>query len=151
MDKNIKIFIVLGIIITIAAYFYDIYLAGIVGIIVIALIMTMMIMRDTTGIPEVVAKLNDDAKGIVLTNTGNARAEKIHVTLIPDNLNFDIASLEVDSTYVYPLEAMVQEIKINITYSNENGRLFTSSKKLSVFDEDPDLLKPLIPMFKWKK
>jgi len=151
MDKNIKIFIVLGIIITIAAYFYDIYLAGIVGVIVIALIMTMMIMRDTTGIPEVVAKLNDDAKGIVLTNTGNARAEKIHATLIPDNLDFDIASLEVDSTYVYPLDRMVQEIKINLTYSNENGRLFTSSKKLSVFDEEPDLLRPLIPMFKWKK
>ena len=142
MDKNIKIFIVLGIIITIAAYFYDIYLAGIVGVIVIALIMTMMIMRDTTGIPEVIAKLNDDAKGIVLTNTGNARAEKIHGTLIPDNLDFDIASLEVDSTYVYPLEKMVQEIKINLTYSNENGRLFTSSKKLSVFDEEPDLLRP---------
>jgi hypothetical protein len=151
MDKNIKIFIVLGIIITIAAYFYDIYLAGIVGVIVIALIMTMMIMRDTTGIPEVVAKLNDDAKGIVLTNTGNARAEKIHGTLIPDNLDFDIASLEVDSTFVYPLDRMVQEIKINLTYSNENGRLFTSSKKLSVFDEEPDLLRPLIPMFKWKK
>jgi len=151
MDKNIKIFIVLGIIITIAAYFYDIYLAGIVGVIVIALVMTMMIMRDTTGIPEVVAKLNDDAKGIVLTNTGNARAEKIHATLIPDNLDFDIASLEVDSTFVYPLDKMVQEIKINLTYSNENGRLFTSSKKLSVFDEEPDLLRPLIPMFKWKK
>ena len=151
MDKNIKIFIVLGIIITIAAYFYDIYLAGIVGVIVIALIMTMMIMRDTTGIPEVVAKLNDDAKGIVLTNTGNARAEKIHGTLIPDNLDFDIAFLEVDSTFVYPLDKMVQEIKINLTYSNENGRLFTSSKKLSVFDEEPDLLRPLIPMFKWKK
>jgi hypothetical protein len=151
MDKNIKIFIVLGIIITIAAYFYDIYLAGIVGVIVIALIMTMMIMRDTTGIPEVIVKLNDDAKGIVLTNTGNARAEKIHGTLIPDNLDFDIASLEVDSTYVYPLNKMVQEIKINLTYSNENGRLFTSSKKLSVFDEEPDLLRPLIPMFKWKK
>jgi len=151
MDKNIKIFIVLGIIITIAAYFYDIYLAGIVGVIVIALIMTMMIMRDTTGIPEVVAKLSDDAKGIVLTNTGNARAEKIHGTLIPDNLDFDVASIEVDSTYVYPLDKMVQEIKINMTYSNENGRLFTSSKKLSVFDEEPDLLRPLIPMFKWKK
>jgi hypothetical protein len=151
MDKNIKIFIVLGIIITIAAYFYDIYLAGIVGIIVIALIMTMMVMKDTTGIPEVVGKLNEDAKSIILTNNGNARAEKIHVTLIPSNLEFDIASLDVDSVYELSLDSMVQEIKIKITYSNENGRLFTSSKKLSVFDEEPDLLRPLIPMFKWKK
>jgi hypothetical protein len=150
MDKNIKIFIVLGIIITIAAYFYDIYLAGIVGIIVIALIMTMMVMKDTTGIPEVVGKLNEDAKSIILTNNGNARAEKIHVTLIPGNLEFDIASLDVDSVYEYSLDSMVQEIKIKITYSNEKGRLFTSSKKLSVFDEEPDLLRPLIPMFKWK-
>ena len=46
---------------------------------------------------------------------------------------------------------MVQEIKIKITYSNESGRLFSSSKKLSVFDEEPDLLKPMIPTFKWKK
>jgi len=46
---------------------------------------------------------------------------------------------------------MVQEIKTRITYSNENRRLFSSSKKLSVFEEDPDLLKPMIPMFKWKK
>jgi hypothetical protein len=46
---------------------------------------------------------------------------------------------------------MVQEIKIKITYSNENGRLFSSSKKLSVFEEEPDPLKPLIPMFRWKK
>jgi hypothetical protein len=151
MDKNIRIFIVLGIIITIAAYFYDIYLAGIVGIIVIALIMTMMVMKDTTGIPEVVGKLSEDAKSIILTNNGNARAEKIHVTLIPSNLEFDIASLDVDSVYEYSLGSMVQEIKIKISYSNENGRLFTSSKKLSVFDEEPDLLRPLIPMFKWKK
>jgi len=151
MDKNIKIFIVLGIIITIAAYFYDIYLAGIVGIIVIALIMTMMIMKDTTGIPEIVAHLSDDAKGIVLINTGNARAEKIHVSILPFTKEFEIASLDIDSAFEYSLDAPVQEIKIKITYCNENGRIFTSSKKLSVFDEDPDLLRPLIPMFKWKK
>jgi hypothetical protein len=129
----------------------DIYLAGIVGVIFIAIIMSLMIMQDTTGIPEVVVKLSDEAKSITLTNTGNARAEKIHVTLIPGNAEFDIASLDVDSTYEYPLGSMVQEIKIKITWSNENNRLFSSSKKLSVFDEEPDLLKPLIPMFKWKK
>jgi hypothetical protein len=111
----------------------------------------MMVMKDTTGIPEVVGKLSEDAKSIILTNNGNARAEKIHVTVIPSNLEFDIASLDVDSVYEYSLDSMVQEIKIKISYCNENGRLFTSSKKLSVFDEEPDLLRPLIPMFKWKK
>jgi hypothetical protein len=151
MDKRIQIILVLGILITIASAFLDIYLAGIVGVIFIAIIMSFLIMQDTAGIPEVVAKLSEDAKSIVLTNTGNARAEKIHVTLVPGNIEFEIASLNVDSSYEYSLGAMVQEIKIKITYSNENGRLFSSSKKLSVFDEEPDPLKPLIPMFKWKK
>jgi hypothetical protein len=151
MDKRIQIILVLGILITIAAAFLDMYLAGIVGVIFIAIIMSLMIMQDTTGVPEVVVKLSDDAKSIILTNTGNARAEKIHVTLIPSNVEFDIAFLDVDSAYEYSLGSMVQEIKIKITFSNENGRLFSSSKKVSVFDEEPDLLKPMVPMFKWKK
>jgi hypothetical protein len=151
MDKRLQVILVLGILITVASAFFDLYLAGIVGMICIAIIMSLMIMQDTTGIPEVVAKLSEDAKSIVLTNTGNARAEKIHVILIPSNAELDIRSLDVDSTYEYSLGSMVQEIKIKITWSNENGKLFSSLKKLSVFDEEPDLLKPLIPMFKWKK
>jgi uncharacterized repeat protein (TIGR01451 family) len=151
MDKRIQVILVLGIIVTIISAFLDMYLAGIVGVIFIAIIMSLMIMQDTTGIPEVMVKLGDEAKSIILTNNGNARAENIHVTLIPSNVEFDIASLDVDSVYEYSLDAMVQEIKIKITYSNENKRLFSSSKKLSVFDEDPDILRPLIPMFKWKK
>jgi len=151
MDKRIQIILVLGILITIASAFLDMYLAGIVGMIFIAIIMSLIIMQDTTGIPEIVVKLNEDAKSIVLTNNGNARAEKIHVILIPSNIEFDIDSLDVDSVYEYSLGTMVQEIKIKITYSNENKRFFSSSKKLSVFDEDPDLLRPMIPMFKWKK
>ena len=151
MDKKIQVILVLGIIITIAAAFFDMYIAGIAGVIFIAVIMSLMIMQDTTGIPDVVAKLSDDAKSIILTNTGNARAEQIHATLVPSNVEFDIAFLDVDSTYEYSLGSMVQEIKIKITWSNENKRLFSTSKKLSVFDEEPDLLKPLVPMFGWKK
>jgi len=151
MDKKIQVILVLGIIFTIVSAFLDMYLAGIVGVIFIAIIMSLMIMQDTTGIPDIVATLSDDAKSIILTNTGNARAEKIHVTLIPGNVEFDIASLDMDSSYEYSLGSMIQEIKIKITWSNENNRLFSTSKKLSVFDEEPDLLKPLVPMFGWKK
>jgi hypothetical protein len=151
MDKKLKIILVLGIVITLVALFYDMYLGGIIGIIFVAVVMSLVIMQDTTGIPEVVAKLNEEGKSIVLTNTGNARAEKIHVLVIPNNIEFDVASLDVDTAYEHPLGAMVQEVKIKITYTNENGRLFSSSRKLSVFEEEPDLLKPMIPMFKWKK
>ena len=151
MDKRIQVILVLGIIITIISAFLDMYLAGIVGVIFIAIIMSLIIMQDTTGIPEVVVKLSDEAKSIILTNTGNARAENIHVTLIPSNVEFDVPSLDVDTSYEYPLGSMVQEIKIRITWSNENKRPFSSSKKLSVFDEEPDFLRPMVPMFKWKK
>ena len=150
MEKNTKILLVLGILITIALLFYDIYLAGIVGVIFIAIVMSLLIMQDTTGIPEIEAKLRDDAKAIIFTNTGNARAEKIHVALVPVNSEFDIASLNVDSSYEFSLNAMVENIKFTITYQNENGRLFSGSSKLSAFGEEPDLFKPMIPIFKWK-
>jgi hypothetical protein len=151
MEKNTKILLVLGALFTVVLLFINIYLGGIAGVIFIAIAMSILIMQDTTGVPEVVATLSEEAKSIILANTGNARAEKIHVTLIPGNIEFDIDSLDVDSVYEYSLGTMVQEIKIKITYSNENGRLFSSSKKLSVFDEEPDFLKPMLPMFKWKK
>jgi len=151
MEKNTKILLVLGALFTIVLLFINIYLGGIVGVIFITLMMSLKIMHDTTGIPDIVATLKDDAKGIVLTNTGNARAEKIHVLLVPNNIEFDIPSLDVDSIYVFPLNAMIEEIKIVITWSNENERQFSGSAKLSVFGEEPDLLKPMIPIFKWKK
>jgi hypothetical protein len=151
MNKNTKILLALGVSITIFLLFIDIYLAGIAGVILITILMSLRIMQDTTGIPEIVATLRDDAKAIILTNTGNARAEKIHVALVPLNIEFDISLLEAESTYEFSLNAMVEEIKIAITYQNENGRLFSSSSKLSAFGEEPDLLKPMIPIFKWKK
>jgi hypothetical protein len=151
MEKNTKILLALGVFITIVLLFIDIYLAGIAGVILITLLMSVRIMQDTTGIPEIVATLRDDAKAIILTNTGNATAEKIHVVLVPVNIEFDIPSLEVESSYEFFLNAMVEDIKIAVTCQNENGRLFSSSSKLSVFGEEPDLLKPMIPIFKWKK
>jgi hypothetical protein len=151
MEKNTKILLVLGIIITVALLYYDIYLGGIVGMIFIALSMSLLIMQDSAGIPDIVPTLKEDAKGIILTNTGNARAEKIHVSLVPNNLELDIPSLEVDESYEFPLTAMIQEIKVIITFTNEKQKQFSRSKKLSVFGEEPDLLKPMFPTFKWKK
>ena len=151
MDKNTKILLVLGSLITIVLLYINIYLGGIAGVIFITLMMSLKIMHDTTGIPDIVPTLKEDAKGIILTNTGNARAEKIHAVLVPNNITFDIPSLDVDLTYEFPFNEMIQEIKIVITWSNENGRQFSGSAKLSVFDEEPDLLKPMIPTFKWKK
>ncbi|HUT38494.1 MAG TPA: hypothetical protein VMW77_04230, partial [Methanoregula sp.] len=101
MDKNTTILLVLGAFIILILLFINIYLAGISCIILIIILMTFKIMQDSTGIPEIVVNLRDDAKAIILTNKGNARAEKIHVALVPVNIEFDISSLEVESTYEF--------------------------------------------------
>ena len=62
MDKRIQVILVLGIIVTIISAFLDMYLAGIVGVIFIAIIMSLMIMQDTTGIPEVSGKARRRSK-----------------------------------------------------------------------------------------
>ena len=151
MDKNTTILLVLGAFIILILLFINIYLAGIACIILIIILMSLRIMQDSTGNPQIVVNLRDDAKAIILTNKGNARAEKIHVALVPVNIEFDISSLEVESTYEFSLNEMVETIKIAVTYQNENGRLFSSSSKLSVFEEEYDPFKPMFPMFKWKE
>jgi len=150
MEKNSIILIILGLFITIILSFIDIYLAGIVCVLIITIVMSLMIMQDTRGIPEIIVRLRDDAKAIILTNNGNSKAEKIHVTLVPANLEFDIPVLIEDATYQIPLTSMVEEIKVVITYENENGRSFSKSSRLSAMEEEPDPFKPMIPLFKWK-
>ena len=151
MEQNAKILIVLGIGITLILSFVNIYLAGIAGIIFIALLKSVLIMQDTKGIPEIDVHLREDAKGIILTNKGNARAVKVHVTLVPGNTEFDVPSLDPDATHEYRMDRMVEEIKVLITYSNEDGRPFSGSSLLSSLHEEPDLLRPVIPIFSWKK
>ena len=151
MEKNTTILLVLGAFIILILLFINIYLAGIACAILIIILMSLKIMQDSTGIPEIAVNLRDDAKAIIFTNKGNARAEKIHVALVPVNIEFDISSLEVESTYEFSLNEMFETIKIAVTYQNENGRLFSSSSKLSVFGEEYDPFKPMFPMFKWKE
>jgi len=151
MEKNLKLLLVVGLLITVFLFFINIYLAGIVLILLIAIIMSLMIMQDTAGMPDIAAHFRDDAKAILLTNKGNARAVKIHGKLVPLNIEFDTPVLEVDSTFEYPLTAMVDAVKIVVTYQNEKGTRFSKSANLSALEEERDLLQPLIPMFKWKE
>jgi hypothetical protein len=151
MEKNTKILLVIGGIITLFLLFIDIYVAGIAAVILIAILMTVLIMEDTSGIPEIVAKFSDDGKAILLTNVGNARAKKIHLALLPGPFETDIPELDVDLAYTIPLPAMLNGVKILLTYSNEDQRDFSRSQKLSLLEEEPDLLKPMMPIFKWKR
>ncbi|MCK9592298.1 MAG: hypothetical protein M0Q91_09865 [Methanoregula sp.] len=151
MEKNIKILLVLGAIITIILLFIDFYLAGIVCVIFITLLMSFLIMQDSRDIPHIIVSFSEDVKSILLTNKGNAKAVKIHAALVPLNIEFDIPVLEEESSHEIPLNTMVGKIKIILTYENEKGQSFSRSARLSALNEEPDLLKPEFPLFKWKK
>ncbi len=149
MDKKTTTVLVVGIILTLIFFLVNIYLAGVVLIFVVVIVMSFLIMQDTTFLPQVEVRLREDAKAIVLTNNGNSPAINIHVALVPMNIEYDIATLAVDQSHEYPFTSMVTEVKAVITYSNENGRAFSESRKLSSAGEyDP--FKPVIPIFGWK-
>ena len=151
MDKNQKIMLVVGLVITVALLFYNIYLGLIALIILGALIMSFRIMNDSVQTPDMVAFLSEDAKSLVVRNVGNSGAYSIHVSLVPHNIEYDIASLEPDARSTHMFEEMISEAKAVVRYKNQKGEEFSRSIRLSALggDED-DILKPVFPLFKWK-
>jgi c-di-AMP phosphodiesterase-like protein len=150
MDKKSLIFLVLGIAISIILFIFNIYLAGIVFILVITLFMSMFIMQDSKFHPDVEVTLSEDAKSIILKNSGNSAALHIHVALVPFNTEFDIAQLAVDESHSRSFETMIQEVKVLITFENDENNEFKKTVSLSALGNAYDPLKPMIPMFKWK-
>ncbi|RPI37603.1 MAG: hypothetical protein EHM53_10380 [Methanoregulaceae archaeon] len=150
MDKRTTAVLAAGILVTLLLLFINLYLAGIALIILVAIIMTLLIMQDTAFRPQVDVRLKDDAKAIILTNGGNSPAVKIHIALVPMNIEYDVGSLAVDASHEYPLPAMVTEVKAVITFENGNGQPFSHSQKLSASGEEWEPLKPMVPVFGWK-
>jgi len=150
MDKKSQIVLVLGLAITIISLLISIYLAGIVLILVITLVMSLQIIQDSVYRPDVAASLSEDAKSIIIKNSGNAIAIKIHVALVPLNLEYDVPSLAIDASHAYPLDSMIQEVKVVVTFENEEKIVFSKSYKLSALEEEYEPFKPMLPLFTWK-
>jgi hypothetical protein len=150
MDRKLQILLVAGIIVTIAAILINIYLAGIIFVILVAIIMSLMIMQDTRCLPDIAAELKADAKGIIIRNSGNAIARKIHVALVPVNIEFDVPSLAADEVFEYALDTMINEVKVVIRFENELGNTLNRTFQLSSVGESYEPLKPMIPLFGWK-
>lgn len=150
MDKRTTAVLAAGLLVTLLLLFVDIYLAGIAIILLVVIVMSLMIMQDSTFSPQVDVRLREDAKAIVLTNGGNSPASKIHVALVPMNIEYDVDSLAVDASHEYPLPSMLAEVKVVVSYTNEKGQLFSHSQKLSAAGEEFEPLKPMIPVFGWK-
>ena len=150
MDTTPRLLFASGAVIAAALFFFNIYLAGIVVVFEIVLVMSFLIMRDTTCLPEVTVHLRDDAKAIILTNKGNSPAVSIHVVLVPLDIAFDLATLAADASYEYLLSSMIAEVKVTITYENEKKNTFSHTAKLSAMAGEYDPFTPLIPLFKTK-
>ena len=150
MDKRSQIVLVLGIAITILLLLFNIYLAGIVFILVITIVMLLQIMQDHLSLPDVEAGLAEDAKSIILRNSGNSDAFHIHVALVPMDTEYDVPSLAVDESHTHPLDAMIEEVKVVVTFENEEKGTFSQTYALSALGNQYDPFKPMIPLFRWK-
>ncbi len=106
--------------------------------------------------PQIEATLGDDAKSVRLINSGNASALKLHMTLVPLNREFDIGEIEPDKDRVILLESMISQVKVIVTFQNEQGTGFQKTFLLSALgtstgeNTEEDVLKPAIPIFGWK-
>jgi hypothetical protein len=128
-----------------------IFYALMLFVFVIVILFSLQIMRETQGIPDVTCRLQDDAKGIVVRNRGNAKAFTIHLALVPMDMEFDIPPLAPDETATLAMPHMISDAKAVITYQNEKGVKHTHTVVLSATGEtEEDLLKPMIPLFGWK-
>jgi hypothetical protein len=151
MERNHTIILGAGAIICAILFFIDIYLGATGAIILIALAMSFFIMEDAEVLPDMAIRLNEDAKGITAVNRGTAPAYRVHIAMVPLNIEFDIPEIAVDAISDHPLPAMVNEVKAVVTFEDSKGLHYTRTFFLSALGKnDDDLLKPMFPLFKWK-
>lgn len=153
METLHKGILVGGLIVVVALFvFVDIYVAGIAVIILIALAISFQIMGETRHLPpRLTVWLSEEAKKIVIRNEGNDRAVRIHITLVPLDLQFDLPELAVEGRHEFPLPSMIAEAKAVVSYEDGSGRRFSRSFLLSATGRsEEDLLKPAFPIFGWK-
>ncbi|MFA6364620.1 hypothetical protein [Methanoregula sp.] len=151
MEKIHKILLAAGALICILLFWIDIYLGATGVIVLVALAMSVFIMEDSRVLPEITTRLGDDAKKVVVENSGNAPAHRIHVALVPLDIEFDLSELAADARYEYSLPRMIEEAKAAVTFEDAKGVKTSRTFTLSALGKgDDDLLKPMFPLFKWK-
>ena len=147
MDKNQKIVLVMGGLIVLGLLTIEPFFALIALILVLAILMSLRIMGDTEDYPLVTAGLSEDAREIIVINTGTGKAQKIHVALVPLDIVFEVASLDPDEESGFSLPSMVSEAKAVVTNEKAEGQQFQRSYPLTALGAGHDLTEPLIPIF----
>jgi hypothetical protein len=148
MERNQKIVLVAGGIITLMLFFIDIYLALIALVLVLVLLMSFHIMNDTRDYPLVAVELSENAREIIVTNSGTAEARNIHVDLVPLDVEFDIVSLGPDEKSGFSLASMIREAKAFVTYETPTGQKQARTYPLTALGSGHDPLEPMFPLFK---
>jgi len=154
MDSRQSLLIIIGAIAClVSGIFIGIFFALGVAVIVGTLYMMLWIMQDAAYLPHVVCSLSEDAKSIIVRNVGTAAAIRIHVALVPLNIEFDIKELRPDTEEVVTLEKMITQAKVVVRYTTaESDQIIENSYPISSIDgEVYDPLKPMFPIFGWKK
>lgn len=130
---------------------------GFIATVILAVIgMSILISRSSWGMPQIDAILADDAKSVRLINTGNGVALKLQVTFVPLDREFEIEALEPDGDRVIAFDTMISQVKVIVTFRNEQGASFQKTFLLhalgttSGVDGEEDVFKPPIPLFGWK-
>ncbi|MDH7594332.1 MAG: hypothetical protein QHG99_08305 [Methanomicrobiales archaeon] len=150
MKRN-DLIIVVCIILAIVAFFIEPFLSAALFVVAGLLYMSFRIMEETLDLPDVVATLKADARGVLLRNRGNAPAYQLHVSLVPLNIEFDLPELGVEATYAYSLPSMLSEAKVVVEFSSSSGKRLQRIYDLAALGrDDEDLLKPAFPIFGWK-
>ena len=79
------------------------------------------------------------------------RRYRIHVALVPFDIEFDIPQLAADAQYEYPFTRMIGEAKAVVAFDDTKGGHVSRTFSLSALGKgDDDLLRPMFPLFKWK-
>jgi hypothetical protein len=152
MQRNYIIFLVLAGAVTLGLFLVNIWFGLMAAVVFIALIMSVYIMQDTLGHPDILATLKDEAKNLEIRNRGNAAAFNLHVAVVPYNIEFDIPALQIDERYTHSFGRMVEQAKVIVTFQTENGTKYSKTYLLNAMGKgDEDLLKPYFPLFKWKE
>ena len=147
--ERYQVVLATGIVISAVLAFMNIYVGGIAFILVVTLVMSMLIMRDTRSLADVGVRLMADAKHIAVINTGNIEARNIHVSLVPIDREFDIRQLGPDESREFLLESMINEARAVVVFETGSGQKFQKSINLSSLGAgDDDILKPMFPLFR---
>ena len=147
MEKNQKIILVAGALITLGLLAIDVFFALIALVVVLILLMSFHIMGETGSYLLIAADLAEDAREVIITNTGTATAQNIHVVLVPLDIEFDIPSLGPDERSVFGLSSMISEAKAVVTYEDAAGRKHTRTYPLTALMAGRDPMKPMFPLF----